>query len=104
MNSGFNLRLTQSDRTLQGFIYVCLNEIDGITGRVESDGTISLAGAGAVGTYDPMTLMSFHSTISGTTMTGTFARTVNPGTPYAISWTGTLKDVVLVSRDPNVPY
>jgi hypothetical protein len=102
---GFNLRLTQSDRTLRAFIYVCGNELDPVTGMVATDGTIALSGQGVLPPYEPMTLSSFHATISGTSMTGTFACTVTiSGLGSTYSLTGTLKDVDRFSHDPNVIF
>jgi hypothetical protein len=101
----FNLRLTQSGKTLRAFIYVCGNELDPVTGMLAADGTITLSGQGALPFYDPMTLSNFQATISGTSMTGRFACTVNFGsTSNYYSLTGTLKGVSLSSRDPNTPF
>jgi hypothetical protein len=99
-----NLRLTQSDRMLQGFIFICDSEINGITGAVETDGTITLAGSGAVSSSTPMTLTTFQSTINGTVMTGSFGCTLDLGGSNTLSFAGTLKDVSLYSRDPNIPF
>jgi hypothetical protein len=88
---------------LQGFIYLCGSEIYGITGSVESDGTITLTGSGTVPDYSPITLTAFHSTISGTVMTGSFGCTLTEG-GTALSFAGNLKDVSLYSRDPNTPF
>jgi hypothetical protein len=106
VTGGFNLRLTQSGRTLRAFIYVCGNEIDVVTGVLAADGTITLSGQGAVPFYEPMTLSRFHATISGTSMTGTFACTVSPGgfTPNTFSMTGWLQSVSRVSADSNVLF
>jgi len=103
---GFNLAVTQSDRALRAFIYVCGSEINEVTGAVATDGTITLSGQGAVQFYDPMTLSSFQATISGTAMTGIFACTLNLGgsATDTVTIKGTLKDVTLYSRDPNVPF
>lgn len=100
----FNLRVTQSDRSLRAFVYVCLSEINAATGSVGNDGAITLTGQDAVATYAPIMLSEFHATVSGNSMTGTFACTTSPGTAYAVSMTGTLRDVVLVSTDPNAPF
>jgi hypothetical protein len=101
---GFNLRVTQSDRALRAFVFVCWGEINEAIGSVGNDGTITLTGQDAVGTWAPILLSEFHATVSGNSMTGSFGCTTNPGTAFAVSMTGTLKDVVLVSTDPNVPF
>jgi hypothetical protein len=86
----FNLRVTQSDRALRAFIYVCGQEINEVTGLVAADGTITLSGQGVALRYDAMTLSSFKATTSGTLMTGTFACTVNvsgsSSNTYSFGW------------------
>jgi hypothetical protein len=86
-------------RALRAFIYVCGQEINEATGVVATDGTLTLSGQGVALAFDPMTLSSFKSTISGTAMTGTFSCTVNvagsASNTYSI--TGKLQNVSLLT-------
>ena len=100
---GFDLRLTQSDRALRGFIHVCGSEISDITGAVETDGTVSLSGHGDVPFNVPITLSLFRSTISGSSMTGSFACTIFLG-ESTMTMGGKLNDVTRFSPDPNAPF
>lgn len=100
-----NLRVTQSDRALRAFIYVCTVEINDLAGTVATDGTITLSGqVGPTPFNGAMTLSSFQATTNGTAMTGTFACTLYPDTPDTVSITGHLKDVTLWSRNQNAPF
>jgi hypothetical protein len=102
----FILRVTQSDRALRAYIGVSAHAINEVTGTVATDGTITLSGQGA-GPFsnELMTLSSFKSTVSGKSMTGTFAFTVyvNGSTTDTFSIVGRLQDVSLFSPDPNAP-
>ena len=103
----FTLRVTQSDRSLQGFINVCESQIEDATGTVETDGTVLLSGqAKGNNLYPPMALSDFRAAVRGTAMTGSFVCTVyaSGSVPGTISMTGTLKDVTLLSPDPNLSY
>ena len=95
----FNLRVTQSDRSLQAFVGICGSEIKAATGSVGTGGVIALSGQDAVDSY-PLMLSTFQASVSRNSMTGTFACTTNPGTAYSVSMTGTLK---MLSWCPPIP-
>jgi hypothetical protein len=100
------VRLTQSGASVQGFLSVCDSEADNVNGMVASDGTVTLSGRGSVPFYDPITIDTWRSTVTGTAMTGTFGCTLYPGgsTSNTVLLTGTLKNVSLVSRDPGAVF
>jgi hypothetical protein len=97
----FVLRLTQSGRSLRGPVSVCHEAEFNIAGAIGADGTIALSGQ-TVG----QTIMVSSAIVNETTMTGSFACTLSPvGAPKSDTTVtivkGVLKDVSLISRDPN---
>jgi hypothetical protein len=97
----FVLGLTQSGGSLHGPVSVCYAGEFNIAGTIAADGTIALSGR-----VTTQTITVSSSVVNGTAMTGSFACTIVPSggpTPGTIvtTVTGILKDVSLISRDPN---
>ena len=103
-NGPLYLRLTQSGQSVQGFLSVCGAEADQMAGTVAANGMLTFAGRGSALFPDSITA-SLASTVSGTVMTGSFVCTLNVDTSgHKIDMTGTLKNVTVVSRDPNAQF
>ena len=98
---GVNLRLTQSGTFFHGFLAICGGEDDQMAGTVASNGmlTISSTSGGSVAFSGPMTA-SLALMIRGTVMTGSFACT-QQGSGDTITFTGTVENLTLYSRNPN---
>jgi hypothetical protein len=100
----FNLRLTQTGQSARAFAYICGSETNSLTGTVAAEGTVKLSGEDVVPSYSPIKV-SLDMTVTVNSMTGSFDCTLQlGGTAGAAVMTGSLNNVTLTSRDPNVPF
>jgi hypothetical protein len=96
-----NLRLTQSERSFHGFLFICGGEDEQITGTIGSNGMVTITStAGRNPTYGPLKA-SLELTITGTVMTGSFTCIMGDDLPLTLA--GTVS-VTLFSRNPNAIF